>query len=66
MAEDNLAARRLYHGAGLVAVGRRRGYYRQGGEARTALVMALALGGASAAGGAPSGPGGRPAAKENP
>ena len=43
VAEDNVAARRLYENAGLVAVGRRPGYYRAGATATTALVMALAL-----------------------
>jgi [ribosomal protein S18]-alanine N-acetyltransferase len=67
VAEDNVAARRLYQGAGLVPVGRRRGYYRQVGEAaKTALVMALALGAISAAGGAASPPARRPAAKGEP
>jgi len=46
VAEDNVAARRLYQGAGLVPVGRRPGYYRSAGKATAALVLALAIDGA--------------------
>ena len=44
VAEDNGAARALYHGAGFSQVGRRKGYYRRrGGPAVTALVLRLGL-----------------------
>lgn len=44
VAEDNRAARALYHGAGFSAAGRRTGYYRRrGGPAVTALVLRLVL-----------------------
>ena len=43
VAEDNVAARRLYQGAGLTPVGRRPGYYRSAGGATAALVLALAI-----------------------
>ena len=48
VAEDNVAAQRLYQSAGLVAVGRRPGYYRSEGRATAALVLALAIDGADA------------------
>ena len=43
VAEDNLAARRLYQQAGFAPVGRRPGYYRERGAATAALIMARAL-----------------------
>jgi len=43
VAEDNVAARRLYEGVGLTRVGRRPGYYRSAGGATAALVLALAI-----------------------
>jgi ribosomal-protein-alanine N-acetyltransferase len=44
VAEDNRAARALYHAAGLRLVGRRKGYYRRrGGPPMTALVLRLEL-----------------------
>jgi [ribosomal protein S18]-alanine N-acetyltransferase len=46
VAEDNVAARRLYQGAGLIPVGRRPSYYRSGDGATAALVLALAIDGA--------------------
>ncbi|HYM03328.1 MAG TPA: GNAT family N-acetyltransferase [Stellaceae bacterium] len=39
VAADNLAARRLYEGAGFSAVGRRRGYYRRGTDTIDALLF---------------------------
>jgi len=46
VAEDNVAARKLYQAAGLIPVGRRPGYYRSAGGATAALVLALAIDGA--------------------
>ena len=44
VAEDNGAARALYHAAGFTEVGRRKGYdRRRGGPALTALVLRLGL-----------------------
>src|SRR5947209_197660 len=47
VAEANRAARALYEGAGFVEVGRRRGYYRGGGDA---LVLRAVIPSGSAAG----------------
>jgi len=47
VAEDNIAARRLYQRAGFAPVGRRPGYYRERGVATAALILAREIGGAS-------------------
>lgn len=43
VAEDNAAARALYHNQGFAPVGRRAGYYKQGAASADALVMRLVL-----------------------
>lgn len=43
--DSNGAARQLYHSEGFVLVGRRPGYYPDGGKPEDAVVMALALAG---------------------
>lgn len=51
VAADNRAARALYLREGFAQVGRRPGYYRRGGQAVDALILARALAGPAAADG---------------